>query len=103
MSSKLTVNLALRQPVAASPWGPMGGFDMTAGHFYWVSSKVGLGSPRTPLRQSPSRRDLCAANSAWPGIDISPKTFGAYGFYNLNFGWEWSTGRGYWACSSTTE
>ena len=58
VSSKLTLNLGLRYEYNQWPHhrrGRMGGFDMTAGHFYWVSRNPITGEPANAIpRRSPS-------------------------------------------------
>ena len=105
VSSKLTVNLGLRYEYNQWPHhrrGRMGGFDMTAGHFYWVSKNPITGEPANaiPTIAEPKRKNF--APRIGLAYRITPKTVlrSAYGiFYNSNFGWEWSTGRGNWPYS----
>jgi hypothetical protein len=105
VTSRLTVNLGLRYEYNQWPHhrrGRMGGFDMTTGHFYWVSKNpiTGEAANAIPTIAEPQRKNF--APRIGFAYRITPKTVvrGAYGiFYNSNLGWEWSTGRGNWPYS----
>ncbi|MBM3815338.1 MAG: TonB-dependent receptor, partial [Acidimicrobiia bacterium] len=100
LSSKLTVNIGMRYEYNAWPHhrrGRMGGFDMDAGRFYWTSRNPITGEAATASRTiaEPERKNF--APRIGFAYRIAPRTVirSAYGiFYNSNFGWEWSTGRG---------
>lgn len=105
VTSKLTVNVGLRYEYNQWPHhrrGRMGGFDMTSGQFYWVSKNpiTGEAANAIPTIAQPKKRNF--APRIGFAYRIAPKTVirSAYGiFYNSNFGWEWSTGRGNWPYS----
>src|SRR4051794_5085452 len=100
VTSKLTLNLGLRYEYNQWPHhrrGRMGGFDMGTGQFYWVSTNPITGEPANaiPTIAEPKRKNF--APRVGLAYRLTPKVVlrGAYGiFYNSNFGWEWSTGRG---------
>jgi hypothetical protein len=80
----------------------MGGFDMTSGQFYWVGRNPITGEPANaiPTIAEPQKKNF--APRVGFAYRILPRTVirSAYGiFYNSNFGWEWSTGRGNWPYS----
>ncbi len=105
VTSKLTLNLGLRYEYNQWPHhirGRMGGFDMTTGQFYWTATNPITGEPANaiPTIAQPQRNNW--APRVGFAYRVMPRTVvrGAYGiFYNSNFGWEWSTGRGNWPFS----
>ena len=105
LTSKLTLNVGMRYEYNAWPHhrrGRMGGFDMDAGKFYWASKNpiTGEAANVPPTISDPERLNF--APRIGFAYRIMPKTVirSAYGiFYNSNFGWEWSTGRGNWPFS----
>ncbi|HYI93763.1 MAG TPA: carboxypeptidase regulatory-like domain-containing protein [Bryobacteraceae bacterium] len=105
VNDKLTLNLGIRWEYNAWPHhrrGRMGGFDMGSGSFYWVSQNPITGQPANAPEtiSEPERMNL--APRIGLAYRIFPRTVirSAYGiFYNSNFGWEWSTGRGNWPYS----
>jgi TonB-dependent receptor-like protein len=104
LTRNLTVNLGLRYEY--SPWftpieGRLSGFDTTVpgGRFIWASRNPITGEP---ANAPPTLIDSIKTNFA-PHFGIAylltPKTTlrAGYGiFYNSNFGWETSSGRGGW-------
>ncbi len=105
VTNKLTVNVGLRYEYNAWPHhrrGRMGGFDMDAGRFYWTSKNpiTGEAANAPSTITDPERKNF--APRVGFAYRLMPKTVirSAYGiFYNSNFGWEWSTGRGNWPFS----
>jgi hypothetical protein len=105
LTSKLTVNVGLRYEYNAWPHhrrGRMGGFDMNAGSFYWTSKNPITGQPANAPETISDPEHLNFAPRIGFAYRLFPRTVirSAYGiFYNSNFGWEWSTGRGNWPFS----
>ena len=105
LTDKLTVNLGLRYEYNAWPHhrrGRMGGFDMDRGSFYWTAKNpiTGQEANAPPTISDPERLNFAPRFGF--AYRIFPRTVirSAYGiFYNSNFGWEWSTGRGNWPFS----
>lgn len=105
VGSKLTVNLGLRWESSPFPHhrrGRMGGFDMTTGQFYWTARNPITGEAANAPRTIDEPANMNFAPRVGFAYRLTPKTVlrSAYGiFYNTNFGWEWSTGRGNWPFS----
>ncbi len=105
LTNKLTVNLGLRYEYNAWPHhrrGRMGGFDMIAGRFYWTSPNPITGEAANVVKTISEPERMNFAPRIGFAYRILPRTVirSAYGiFYNSNFGWEWSTGRGNWPFS----
>ena len=105
VNSKLTLNLGLRWEYNAWPHhrrGRMGGFDMTTGEFYWTGVNPITGEQPNIQPTIADPKYLNFAPRIGFAYRIFPRTVirSAYGiFYNSNFGWEWSTGRGNWPYS----
>ena len=105
VNSKLTLNLGLRWEYNAWPHhrrGRMGGFDLTAGKFYWTGVNPITGEQPNIQPTIADPKYLNFAPRIGFAYRIFPRTVirSAYGiFYNSNFGWEWSTGRGNWPYS----
>ncbi len=105
VSNRLTVNIGLRYEYNQWPHhrrGRMGGFDMTRGQFYWVSQNpiTGEAANAIPTIAQPQRRNFAPRIGFAYRIGQKTVIRSAYGiFYNSNFGWEWSTGRGNWPYS----
>jgi hypothetical protein len=105
VNSKLTLNLGLRYEYNAWPHhrrGRMGGFDMGSGSFYWTATNPITGEPANAPETIAEPERLNFAPRIGFAYRVLPKTVirSAYGiFYNSNFGWEWSTGRGNWPFS----
>jgi hypothetical protein len=105
LTEKLTVNLGLRWEYNAWPHhrrGRMGGFDTIDGKFYWTSRNPITGEPANIRETIAEPEYLNFAPRIGFAYRILPRTVlrSAYGiFYNSNFGWEWSTGRGNWPFS----
>lgn len=105
LTSKLTINVGLRYEYNAWPHhrrGRMGGFDMDRGEFYWTGTNPITGQAANVPRTIANPQRLNFAPRIGFAYRIMPKTVirSAYGiFYNANFGWEWSTGRGNWPFS----
>jgi len=105
VNSKLTLNLGLRWEYNAWPHhrrGRMGGFDLTAGKFYWTGVNPITGEQPNIQPTIADPKYLNFAPRIGLAYRIFPRTVirSAYGiFYNSNFGWEWSTGRGNWPYS----
>ena len=80
----------------------MGGFDMDRGEFYWTAQNPITGQPANAPPHISDQEYLNFAPRIGLAYRILPRTVirSAYGiFYNSNFGWEWSTGRGNWPFS----
>ena len=80
----------------------MGGFDMTKGQFYWTATNPITGQPANadPQIAPPQYRNFAPRVGLAYRLTDRTVIRGAYGiFYNSNFGWEWSTGRGNWPFS----
>ena len=105
LTDKLTLNLGLRYEYNAWPHhrrGRMGGFDMDRGSFYWTAKNPITGEPANAPRTISDPERLNFAPRVGFAYRLRPRSVvrGAYGiFYNSNFGWEWSTGRGNWPFS----
>jgi hypothetical protein len=105
VSDKLTVNLGVRWEYNAWPHhrrGRMGGFDMDRGSFYWTARNPITGEAANAPRTITDPEYLNFAPRVGFAYRLMPRTVirSAYGiFYNSNFGWEWSTGRGNWPFS----
>jgi hypothetical protein len=105
VNNKLTVNLGLRYEYNAWPHhrrGRMGGFDMISGSFYWTATNPITGEPANAIETIAEPERLNFAPRIGFAYRVLPRTVirSAYGiFYNANFGWEWSTGRGNWPFS----
>ena len=105
LTDKLTVNLGLRYEYNAWPHhrrGRMGGFDMDAGQFYWTGTNPITGAAANAPGTITDPEYLNFAPRVGFAYRLLPRTVirSAYGiFYNSNFGWEWSTGRGNWPFS----
>jgi hypothetical protein len=107
VNSKLTINVGMRYELNKWPHhrrGRIGGFDMAAGKFYWTGTN--------PITGEPANVPRTIANSEYQKKNFSPRVGfayriaprtvirSAYGiFYNSNFNWEYSTGRGNWPYS----
>jgi hypothetical protein len=105
LTDRLTVNIGLRYEYNAWPHhrrGRMGGFDMNAGSFYWTATNPITGQAANAPETITEPERLNFAPRIGFAYRILPRTVirSAYGiFYNSNFGWEWSTGRGNWPFS----
>jgi hypothetical protein len=105
VNDRLTVNVGLRYEFNAFPHhrrGRMGGFDMVEGKFYWTGTNPINGQPPNIIRTIAPHERLNFAPRIGFAYRVAPRTVirSAYGiFYNSNFGWEWSTGRGNWPFS----
>jgi len=105
LSDKLTVNVGLRYEYNAWPHhrrGRMGGFDMIGGRFYWTAPNPITGEATNISKTISEPERLNFAPRIGFAYRLFPRTVirSAYGiFYNSNFGWEWSTGRGNWPFS----
>jgi hypothetical protein len=105
VSNRLTINLGLRYEY--NPWphhrrGRMGGFDAIDGRFYWTGTNPITGQGPNVIPTIAPREGLTFAPRLGLAYRIGNRTVlrSAYGiFYNANFGWEWSTGRGNWPYS----
>jgi len=107
VNSRLTVNVGLRYELNKWPHhrrGRIGGFDMARGQFYWTG--------QNPITGEPANAPRTIADSEYQTKNFAPRIGfayrlgqrsvirSAYGiFYNSNFGWEYSTGRGNWPFS----
>jgi hypothetical protein len=107
VTPKLTLNLGLRYEYNEWPHhirGRMGGFDMDAGTFYWTGVNPITGEPPNVRKTIAEPEYTNFAPRIGFAYTILPRTVirSAYGiFYNSNFGWEWSTGRGNWPYSAS--
>jgi hypothetical protein len=105
VTDKLTLNLGMRWEYNAWPHhrrGRMGGFDMDRGEFYWTATNPITGQAANAPESISDPEYLNFAPRVGFAYRIRPRTVirSAYGiFYNSNFGWEWSTGRGNWPFS----
>lgn len=105
VNNRLTLNVGLRWEYNAWPHhrrGRMGGFDMTRGEFYWVSKNPITGQEANAIPSIAQQQKKNFAPRIGFAYRVGQKTVirSAYGiFYNANFGWEWSTGRGNWPFS----
>ncbi|MFN3323827.1 MAG: carboxypeptidase regulatory-like domain-containing protein [Bryobacteraceae bacterium] len=105
VNNKLTINVGLRYEYNQWPHhrrGRMGGFDMITGQFYWTGTNPITGAAPTVPRTIAEPERLNFAPRIGFAYRLFPRTVirSAYGiFYNANFGWEWSTGRGNWPFS----
>lgn len=105
VSNKLTLNLGVRYEYNEWPHhrrGRMGGFDPISGRFYWTGTNPITGQPPNVIPTIAPNRGSNIAPRIGLAYRIAPRTVirSAYGiFYNANFGWEWSTGRGNWPYS----
>jgi hypothetical protein len=105
VNARLTLNLGVRWEYNEWPHhrrGRMGGFDMTTGQFYWTATNPITGQPANMDPQIAEPRYRNFAPRVGLAFRLTDRTVlrSAYGvFYNSNFGWEWSTGRGNWPFS----
>lgn len=107
VNSKLTVNIGMRYELNKWPHhrrGRIGGFDMALGKFYWTGTNPITGeaanAPRTIADEEYQKKNF--APRIGFAYRLAPRTVirSAYGiFFNSNFGWEYSTGRGNWPFS----
>ncbi|MBX5495899.1 MAG: carboxypeptidase regulatory-like domain-containing protein [Bryobacteraceae bacterium] len=107
LTNRLTLNIGLRYELNAWPHHRrlrIGGFDMATGKFYWTGPNPITGEPANvppTITDSEYQKKNFAPRVGF-AYRIGNRTVirSAYGiFYNANFGWEYSTGRGNWPYS----